>query len=82
MLRMARVCEGTVHLEEISKQYLKSVKMVKQVDAIHRQHNNNNNSSKSKGRGHALEAIEVIADLNPGSLVPVQIMFQSPAQEV
>ena len=26
MLRMARVCEGTVHSEEISKQYLESVK--------------------------------------------------------
>ena len=51
MLRMARVCEGTVHSEEISKQYLESVKMVKQVDAIHHQCNNNNNRSKSKGRG-------------------------------
>ena len=47
-LRMARVCEGTVHSEEISKQYLESVKTVKQVDAIHR----NNNRSKSKGKGH------------------------------
>ena len=35
MLRMAHVCEGTVHSEEISKQYLESVKTVKQVDAIH-----------------------------------------------
>ena len=35
MLRMARVCEGTVHSEEISKQYLESVKTVRQVDAIH-----------------------------------------------
>ena len=51
MLRMARVCEGTVHSEEISKQYLESVKMVKQVDTIHHQCNNNNNRSKSKGRG-------------------------------
>ena len=49
MLRMARVCEDTVHSGEISKQYLESVKMVKQVDAIHHQHNNNR--SKSKGRG-------------------------------
>ena len=31
MLRMARVCEGTVHSEEISKQYLESVKTVKPV---------------------------------------------------
>ena len=49
MLRMARVWEDTVHSEEISKQYLESVKMVKQVDAIH--HQCNNNISKSKGRG-------------------------------
>ena len=49
MLRMAHVCEGTVHSKEISKQYLKSIKTVKQVDAIH-QHNNS--KSKYKGRGH------------------------------
>ena len=53
MLMMARVCEATVHSEEISKQYLESVKTVKQVDAIHHQHNNNNDRSKSKGRGCA-----------------------------
>ena len=47
MLRMARVCEGTVHSKEISKQYLESVKTVKQVDAIHRK----NNRPKSNGRG-------------------------------
>ena len=47
MLRMARVCEGTVHSEEISKQYLELVKTVRQVNAIHR----NNNRSKSKGKG-------------------------------
>ena len=50
MLRMARVCEGTVHSEEISKQYLESVKMVKQVDAIH-QHNNKRSRSNGKGCG-------------------------------
>ena len=48
MLRMGRVCEGTVHSKEISKQYLESVKTVKQVDAIHRK----NNRPKSNGRGH------------------------------
>ena len=48
MLRMACVCEGTVHSKEISKQYLESIKTVKQVDAIH-QHNNS--KSKHKGRG-------------------------------
>ena len=44
---MARVCEGTAHSEEISKQYLELVKTVKQVDAIHRK----NNRPKSNGRG-------------------------------
>ena len=34
MLHMAHVCEGTVYSEEISKQYLESIKTVKQVDAI------------------------------------------------
>ena len=48
MLRMARVCEGTVHSEETSKQYLELVKTVKQIDAIHRK----NNQPKSVGRGH------------------------------
>ena len=44
---MAHVCEGTVHSEEISKQYLESVKTVKQVDAIHQC-----SKSKHKSRGH------------------------------
>ena len=47
LTRMAHVCEGTVHSEEIYKQYLESIKTVKQVDAIH-QHS----KSKHKGRGH------------------------------
>ena len=51
MLRMARVCEGTVHSEKISKQYLESVKTVKQVDTIHQQCNNNRSRSKRKGCG-------------------------------
>ena len=46
MLRLAHVCEGTVHSEEISRKYLESVKTVKQVDAIHQC-----NKSKHKGRG-------------------------------
>ena len=50
MLRMARVCEGTVHSEEISKQYLESVKTVKQVDVVH-QRNNKRSRSNGKGRG-------------------------------
>ena len=48
MLRMARVCEGTVHSEKISKQYLELVKTVKQVDAIDQC---SNSKSKHKGRG-------------------------------
>ena len=43
---------------------------MKQVDAIHHQHNNN----RSKSKGRAMEAIEVTADLNLGSLVLVQIV--------
>ena len=48
MLRMAHVCEGTVHSEEISKQYLELVKPVKQMDVIHQP---KNSKSKHKGRG-------------------------------
>ena len=47
MLLMAHVCEGTVYSEKISKQYLESIKTVKQVDAI-----NQCQRSTSKGRGH------------------------------
>ena len=46
MLRITCVCEGAVYFEEISKQYLESIKTVKQVDAI-----NQCQQSKSKGRG-------------------------------
>ena len=49
MLCMACVCEGTVYSKEISKQYLESIKTVKQVDAIN-QHQRS--TSASKGRGH------------------------------
>ena len=52
MLRKARVCEGNVHSEEISKQYLESVKTVKQINAKHHQQNNSKNKHKGKGRGH------------------------------
>ena len=47
MLHVACVCEGTVYSEKISKQYLESIKTVKQVDAI-----NQHQRSASKGRGH------------------------------
>ena len=52
MLHMARVCEGNVHSEEISKQYLELVKTVKQIDVIHHQWNNCKNKHKGRGRGH------------------------------
>ena len=47
MLCMVCVCEGTVYSEEISKQYIDSIKTVKQVAAI-----NQHQRSNSKGRGH------------------------------
>ena len=67
MLRMAKVCEGTVHSEEISKQYLELVKTVKQVDAIHQQ----NNSKSKHTKAEAMEAIGVIAGPNLESLAGV-----------
>ena len=70
MLRMARVCEGTVHSKEISKQYLESVKTVKQVDAIHRKNN--------RPKSGAVEAIETIADLNPGNPVRIAVLTIHP----
>ena len=42
---MACMYEGTMHSEELSKQYLESIKTVKQVDSIRTR-------STSKGRGH------------------------------
>ena len=62
MLRMARVCEGTVHSEEISKQYLESVKTVKQVDAIHQW-----NNSKSKHKGSLAGVPIVVLAIHPKS---------------
>ena len=55
MLQMARVCEGMVHSEELSKQYLESVKSVKQIDTIHHhERNNSKNRHKGKGRAHGI----------------------------
>ena len=51
MLLMACVCERIVHSEEISKQYLESIKTVKQMDAIH-QHQQSNSKSRGHGRSH------------------------------
>ena len=34
MLQMACMCEGTMHSEELSKQYFESIKTIKQVDSI------------------------------------------------
>ena len=42
---MAHMCEGTMHSKELPKQYLESIKTVKQVDSIRTR-------STSKGRGH------------------------------
>ena len=56
MLCMARVCEGNVHSEEISKQYLESVKTVKQIDALHHKQTNSKNKRKGKGRGHRTQS--------------------------
>ena len=52
MLRVACVCEGTVYSEGISKQYLESIKTVKQVDAIN-QRQRSASASKGKGRGQS-----------------------------
>ena len=51
ILHMAHVCEGTVYSEEISKQYLESIKTVKQVDAIN-QHQRSNSQGRDRGGGH------------------------------
>ena len=61
VLQMARVCEGTVHSEEISKWYLESVKTVKQVDAIHQC-----SKSKHKGRGHGSHRSHSRSQSRPG----------------
>ena len=53
MLRMAHVCEGTVHSEELSKQYLESIKSVKQIDSVHQyQYNSHKSKHRDHGRGH------------------------------
>ena len=72
MLRMGRVCEGTVHSEEMFKQYLDSVKTVKQVDAIHQW-----NSSKNK---EAMEAIEARVITGPSleSLINIHVTIVAP----
>ena len=67
MLCMATVCEGTVHSEEISKQYLESVKTVKQIDAIHHQWNNSKNKHKGKSRGHRTQSHHQSHSHKPGS---------------
>ena len=49
MQRMAHVCEGTMHSQELSKQYPESIKTVKQVDSIRTR---STSKGRSRGRGH------------------------------
>ena len=51
ILCMACVCEGTVHSEEISKQYFESIKTVKQVDAINCSRINSKSRCRGRGQG-------------------------------
>ena len=67
MLRMARVCEGMVHSEELFKQYLESVKSVNQIDSVYH-HQRNNSKNKHKGHGRAVVVVVVIIILNHGNL--------------
>ena len=48
-LKMARLAEGTIHSEELLKQYLDTVKKDTQIDSIH---HNKSKRDKSKGNGN------------------------------
>ena len=48
-LQIARLAEGTLHSEELSKQYLDIVKEDTQIDSIH---HNRSKHDKSKGNGN------------------------------
>ena len=70
MLRMAHVCEGTVHSEEISKQYLESVKTVNRLMPYIRE-----TTISLYIKVEAMEAIGFTAGLNQeGLVVVVQIV--------
>ena len=47
-LQIARLAEGTIHSEELSKQYLDTVKKDTQIDGI----NSKLKCDKSQGKGH------------------------------
>ena len=48
-LQIARLAEGTIHSEELSKQYLDTVKKDTQIDSIH---HNKSKHDKNKGNGN------------------------------
>ena len=48
-LKIARLPEGTIYSEELSKQYLDTVKKDTQIDSVH---HNKAKQSKSKGNGN------------------------------
>ena len=48
-LQIAHLAEGTMHTEELSKQYLDTVKKDTQIDGIH---HNKPKHGKSQGKGH------------------------------
>ena len=71
MLCMACVCEGTMHSEEISKQYLKTIKTAKQVDPINR----TRSASKDRGCGRTVAKTDTDhsqkVDLQGQATVPI-----------
>ena len=48
-LKIARLAEGTIYSEELSRQYLDTVKKYTQIDSIH---HNKSKQNKSKGNGN------------------------------
>ena len=71
MLRMAHVCEGTVHSEEISRQYFESVKTVNRwMPYI--------NIASPNTKAEAVEAIGVTAGPSQGSRWVFKLWIQSP----
>ena len=47
-LKIVRLAEGTIHSEELSKQYLDTVKKDTQIDSVH---HNKSKQDKSNGNG-------------------------------
>ena len=78
-LHIAHLAEGKMHTEELSKQYLDTVKKDTQIDSTH---HNKPKHDKSQGKGHGQQHLSNSGKQGPKTKKLSQLWVQTPTQKV